>query len=52
VDIGPKLNAEKSKHTLHQREENAEKCLPIKTDKISFKAVGKFIYLGTALTNE
>jgi len=25
VDIGPKLNVEKSKHTLRQREENAEK---------------------------
>jgi hypothetical protein len=50
-EIGPDVNAEKTKYMVMSRNQNAEQNLNMKIDNKSFQRVEQFKYLGTTLTN-
>jgi hypothetical protein len=50
-EIGLEVNAEKSKHMVMSRNQNAGQNHNVKLDNKSFERVEQFKYLGTALTN-
>jgi sorting nexin-29 len=50
-ETGLEVNAEKSKHMVMSRNQNAGHNHTIKTDNKSFERVQEFKYLGTTLTN-
>jgi hypothetical protein len=49
-EIGPEVNADKSKYMVMSRDQNAGRSHNIKNDNRSFKLVQDFKYLGTTLT--
>ena len=51
-EIGLEVNADKTKHMVMSRDQNAGQSHSMKTDNSSFERVDDFKYLGTALTNQ
>jgi archaellum component FlaC len=51
-DIGPEINAEKTKHMIMSRHPNSGQNQNIRTANESFEKVAKFKYLRTTLTNQ
>ena len=51
-DIGPEVNADKTKYMVMPRDQNAGRIRNIKPDNSSFAMVEHFRYLGTNLTNQ
>jgi hypothetical protein len=51
-DIGPEINAEKTKYMIMSRHPNSEQNKNIRIANESFEKVEKFKYLGTTLTNQ
>jgi hypothetical protein len=50
-DIGPEINAQKTKYMIMSRHPNSGQNQNIRTANESFENVAKFKYLGTTLTN-
>jgi hypothetical protein len=51
-EIGLEVNANKTKHLVVSRDQNAVRSHNIKTVNSSFERVEEFKYLGTTLTNQ
>ena len=51
-ETGPEGNADKTKHMVMSRDQNAGRSHSMKTDNSSFERVEEFQHLGTALTNQ
>jgi hypothetical protein len=51
-EIGPELNADKTKHMVRSRDQNAGRTHNMKIINSSFERVDEFKYLGTTLTNQ
>jgi len=51
-EIGLEVNADKTKHVVMSRDQNAGRSHSMKTDNSSFERVDEFKYLGTTLTNQ
>ena len=51
-EIGLEVNADKNKHTVTSRDQNAVRNNNIKNENTSFESVEEFKYLGTSLTNK
>jgi hypothetical protein len=51
-DIGPEINAEKTKYMIMSRQTNSGQNQTIRTANESFENVAEFKYLGTKLTNQ
>ena len=51
-EIGLEVNADKTKHMVMSRGQNAGKCHSMKIDNSSFERVEEFRYLGTTVRNQ
>jgi hypothetical protein len=51
-DVGPKINAEKTKYMIISHHPNSGQNQHIRTAIESFENVAKFKYMGTTLTNK
>ena len=51
-EIGPEVNAHKTKHMIVFRDQNAGRIHSMKMDNSSIERVEEFKYLGTTLTNQ
>ena len=51
-EIGPEVSADKTKHMVMSRDQNAGQIQSVKTDNSAFERVEEFKYLGTTLTNQ
>jgi hypothetical protein len=51
-EVDLEVNADKTKHMIMSRDQNAGRNHSMKTDKSSFDRVEKFMYLGEILTNK
>jgi len=51
-ETGLEVNADKTKHMVVSRDQNAGRIHDIKSDNSSFERVEEFRYLGTTLTNQ
>ena len=51
-ESGLDVNADKTKHMVMTRDQNAGRSHSIKIDNSSFERVEEFKYLGTTLTNQ
>ena len=51
-EIGLEVDADKTKHVIMSRDQNAGRSYSMKTDNSSIERVEEFKYLGTTLTNQ
>jgi len=51
-EIGLEVNADKTKHKVMSRDQNAGRSYSMKTENISFEKVEEFKYLGITLKNQ